>query len=353
MLRPLRPLDHPVTLKTLPAKVRTLISTLPPSYLLLVLLHLEKVLKKCGDRAFGELPPKEKAVVFLARGAELSERLEHLLWLSPKQLAAWLEYELRHPRWRERKARSLERDYALETRHVRTIEIDITETPRSLTIACLSFFGRTECELEAKWFLHLRECWGLAVDESKRQVRDMDAFHAEVSEQVRRDGALIRQIGKPGAGGAMFDDVLETMRIETKRLATRLEASAAPPVGWSWAGEDTMHEPPLVRGPDLAPRRRVVVVKPRSDVVGQTQLRAQRQDERLERVRRLLRRYPEGLSENELRKRLRMGRAQLTKTLQAGVTTNALEVKGSLVNPRYCVTSEVIRKVPPKKGGKG
>jgi hypothetical protein len=48
-----------------------------------------------------------------------------------------------------------------------------------------------------------------------------------------------------------------------------------------------------------------------------------------------------------------MGRPQLKKALQAGVTANVIEVKGSLMNPSYCTTSEVNRKVTPKKGGKG
>jgi hypothetical protein len=235
-------------------------------------------------------------------------------------------------------------------------------------------------EVAVRWLFHLRELYERAIEVGRpRRGEDPAAYLDRVADLGDIDRRLRRGIAdNERRSTSYYDrrsyDVLALVVGLTKRLASVLEMPEVAPVGWVWTEEELPgeeeklvipREPILdIDGvdaphPDVAPgpgpiQRQVWLPKrsPGPAAVRHvpppvhTARRAAALDARADRVLGVLRRHPEGLSTEEVRKKLHMGRAQLRKTLDALDHAGRVRAVGTGSDFRWLRRVET----PPKKG---
>jgi hypothetical protein len=201
-------------------------------------------------------------------------------------------------------------------------------------------------------FESVRSIYGIRVLDEHERKQDVDAFLDTISALRERDGAIAADLRRfrrdptramivLRAETAFLEQLLEpedeVVDIQTYRMEN-----------WGWCMPEfnrLVHRSESAflvrrRGPGrFKKQRQQEPAKPT-----ETPWRQARLEARLVRILRLLRRNPDGLSANAIRKRLHLGRAETAKTLEFAVRTKKLKLDGIGNDSRYVATKRVIRK---------
>jgi hypothetical protein len=238
-----------------------------------------------------------------------------------------------------------------------------------------------DVEDAGRWYRHLRDLYKRAIEEDRphrhlRNELEVQHYRAKLEELRGRDRLLLHDLARVKARCYKTGDdkerlpALADVQGETQWLAKRLGIEPMPPTGWdqSFGGADSSAEwdkeylqilaqrarevsrphRPRPRGPDLEPRKQRRPA-PRPLTATPEQKAAAKLELRIVRIVQLLRKHPDGLSANAVRKKLRMGRDQLEEARKAGLASKRIGERGSVENPRYFVASNPIRKSPRKR----
>jgi hypothetical protein len=225
---------------------------------------------------------------------------------------------------------------------------DIVETSDDLRIQIAAALGE---HVLGPWFLHLREVYGQRLAEKRlifgaalslRRLRnDSEEVLGALARLRALDRCVLREL--KGSYGPSADRSIAIVTRAVGQLATLLGVDAEPPTGkWSESAEEPKPAPHRTPEPDLARRRLKAAPKTSAEKAAERMLK------RIGRIVALLRRNENGLSKNQVRTRLKMGRDEVSKALERAIVEGRIERHGSLMDPSYYVRTEVIRKRPRK-----